>query len=341
MSVPKSLVRTGLRLARPMMHSTRVSLGTKRSIADSIAEAAIAPDDAIYDFDVIAGLAVQFVTVPGSGPATGRATMIYLHGGGHVVGSSRAYRPFAANLAKHSGMDVILPEYPLAPESPYPAALESLVALYRALPAYGVDPTSVVLAGDDAGAGLALALAMEIRDRSLPMPAAIGLISPWLDLHADLQGVRPAVGSPWLTPALATRWARPYAAGADPKAPGISPLHGDLTSLPPIVVHYCGQDPLRTDAEGLLAKAGAMLDGPRVIGREFPDMWQSFHLQAGRLDIADAAVEEFSASLAALVEAPLRSQSVVSINQPVAGRGGRRLTLVKPIADAETPSARA
>lgn len=326
-----------------MMHSSKVSLGTKRSLADSIAGGAIAPDGAIYDFDVIAGLPVQFVTVMGSGPATGRSTMIYLHGGGHVVGSAQAYRAFVANLAKTSGMDIIVPEYPLAPESPYPAALDAMVDLYRALPAYGVDPANVVIAGDDAGAGLALALAMEIRDRSLPMPAAIGMISPWLDLVADLERTRPSAGDPWFTPALATRWARPYVAGANPQLPGISPLYGNFDELPPIVVHYCGLDPLHTDAEAFVAKASEMEDGPRVIAREFENMWQSFHLQVGRLEAADQAVEEFGTALAELAAAPRvqRAGAVSSINRPVAGRGGRRLTLVKPIADEEIPSAQA
>lgn len=338
MSVPKPLVRSGLRVVRPLMHSTRVSLGTKRSIADSISGASRPPEDTIYDFDVIAGLPVQFVTVANSGPSAGRATMIYLHGGGHVVGSARSYRAFAANIALHSGMDVIVPEYPLAPESPYPMALDSMVALYRALPSYGVDPSTVVLAGDDAGAGLALSLAMKIRELGLPMPAAVGMISPWLDLSVDLDRERRDAGDPWFTPALATRWARPYVAGANPKLPGISPLHGDFTDLPPIVIHYCGLDPLRTDAEAFLAKIADTQDAPRVVAREYPDMWQSFHLQAGRLDAADSALQEFGRAMSDFVEAARDRPGVVPINRPVAGRGGRRLSLVKPIHDVENPS---
>jgi monoterpene epsilon-lactone hydrolase len=338
MSVPKPLVRTRLAMARSVMHSTRVSLGAKRTMADSIASGARAPEGAIYDFDMVAGLPIQFVTVEGAGPATGRATMIYLHGGGHVVGSSRAYRAFAAHVAMHSGMDVLLPEYPLAPECPYPAALDSLVALYRALPAYGVDPMTVVLAGDDAGAGLALALALEIRDLGLPMPAAIGMISPWLDMSADVERARPAGSDPWFTPALATRWARTYLGGADPRNPGASPLHGDFDSLPPIVVHYSGLDPLRTDAEAFLQKVTQQPDGPRVIAQEYPEMWQSFHLQAGRLEAADVAIEAFGTAMAALVEVPRGKGDVVPINRPVAGQGGRRLRLVRPVALAGNPS---
>jgi len=338
MSVPKPLVRTRLRMVRPVMHSTRVSLGAKRTMADSIASAARAPEGAIYDFDVIAGLPVQYVTVEGCGPATARATMIYLHGGGLVVGSAKAYRAFAAHIALHSGMDLILPEYPLAPENPYPVALDSLLALYRELPAYGVDPRTVVLAGDDAGAGLALAMALEIRDQGLPMPAAVGMISPWLDRSVDIDRARPSASDPWFTPALATRWTRTCLGGADPRHPSVSPLHGDFDSLPPIVIHYSGHDPLRTDAEAFLEKLTQMADAPRVIAREYPDMWQSFHLQVGRLDEADVAVEEFGTAMASLVEKPRRHADVVPINRPVAAQGGRRLRLVKPAAAAGTPS---
>ncbi len=341
MSVPKPLVRARLMMARPVMNSHRVSLGTKRTMADSVSGAARVPEGAIYDFDVIAGLPVQFVTVEGAGPAAGRATMLYLHGGGHVVGSAKAYRAFAANISLHSGMDVILPEYPLAPESPYPAALDSLVALYRALPSYGVDPRTVVLAGDDAGAGLALSLALEIRDLGLPMPAAIGMISPWLDLDADVERTRRSASDPWFTPALATRWARAYLSGADPRDPGVSPLYGDFDQLPPMVIHYSGADPLRVDAEAFVEKVSEMSEAPRVIAREYPEMWQSFHLQVGRLDEADVAVEEFGKAMASLVEAPRRHAAVVPINRPVAAQGGRRLRLVKPIAAAGTPSAHA
>lgn len=339
MSVPKPLVRTRLKLARTVMNSHRINLGAKRTMADSIAGAARAPEGTIYDFDVIAGLPVQYVMVEGAGPATGRATMVYLHGGGHVVGTAKGYRALAANIALHSGMDVILPDYPLSPESPYPAALDALIDLYRALPDHGVDPRTIVLAGDDAGAGLALAMTLEIRDRGLPMPAAIGMISPWLDMNADLERTRSSASDPWFTPALATRWAHAYVSGADPMDPGVSPLHGDFDQMPPVVVHYSGQDPLHTDAEAFVAKVTDLIDGPRVIAREYPQMWQSFHLHVGRLDEADVAVEAFGKAMASLVEAPRRNAGVVPINRPVAARGGRRLRLVKPVAASGIPSA--
>ena len=129
---------------------------------------------------------------------------------------------------------------------------------------------------------------------------------------------------------------------ADPATPSISPLRGDLAELPPMVVHYSGKDPLRVDAEELVMKAAGMVDGPRVIAREHAQMGQSFHLQVGQSPEADAAVEEFGSAVASLAAAPRRHRvGAVPINRPVAGRGGRRLTLVPTGADVGTPSARA
>lgn len=342
LSVPKPLVRSGLRLVRPMLDSTSVALGTKRSIVDRVVSLSRAPEGHIYDFDTLAGLSVQYVTIDSPGHRSGASTILYLHGGGTVAGSARAYRAFAANLAQASGMDVIIPEYPLAPENPYPAALDSLVALYRDLPNHGISYDSLVVAGDSSGAGLALALTMRVREEGLPMPSAIGMISPWLDMTVDVERKREPNNDPMMTPALITSWAVPYIGRHDPEDPGISPLLGDLAGLPAIVMHYAGNDPLRSDAEALLENILDLPGAPRVVSREYPDMWHGFHLMAGRMGIADDALTEFGDTLRSLVleeeQAPLAE--VVPINRPVAERGGH-LRPVKPASDAETPSAQA
>lgn len=325
-----------------MLDSASVKLGTKRSIIDRIASLSRAPEGHIYDFDTLAGMSVQYVTVDSPDHRRGASTILYLHGGGTVAGSARAYRAFAANLAQVSGMDVIIPEYPLAPENPYPAALDALVALYRDLPNHGVSYDSLVVAGDSSGAGLALALTMRVREAGLKMPAAIGLISPWLDMAVDVEREREPNIDPMLTPALITSWAAPYIGRHDPRDPGISPLHGDLAGLPAIVMHFAGNDPLRSDAEALLESLVNLPGAPRVVSREYPDMWHGFHLMAGRMNIADEAVIEFGDTLRSLVleeeHAPLAE--VVPINRPVAERGGH-LRPVKPVSDAKSPTAQA
>lgn len=327
---------------RPMLDSTSVALGTKRSIVDRVVSLSRAPEGHIYDFDTLAGMSVQYVTLDSATHQRGASTILYLHGGGTVAGSARAYRAFAANLAQASGMDVIIPEYPLAPESPYPTALDALVEVYRELPQHGINYDSVVLAGDSSGAGLALALAMRVREEGLDSPAAIGLISPWLDMTVDVERRRDPSNDPSLTPEIITSWALPYIGRHDPADPGISPLLGDLEGLPAIVIHYSGNDPLRTDAEAFLESLVDLPGAPRVVSREFPDMWHGFHLMAGRMGVADDAVMEFGETLRSLVLeeefAPLAE--VVPINRPVAERGGH-LRPVTPASEAETPTAQA
>jgi monoterpene epsilon-lactone hydrolase len=342
MSVPKPLVRSGLRLVRPMLDSPSTALGTKRTIVDRVVSLSRAPEGHIYDFDTIAGMDVQYVTMEANTANNCGSTILYLHGGGTVAGSGRAYRAFAANVSLISGMDVIIPEYPLAPESPYPAALDALLELYRELPQHGFDYDSLVIAGDASGAGLALSLVMRARDENLPMPSAIGMISPWLDMATDIYRDREPGSDPMLTPSMITSWALPYVGRHDPEDPGISPLRGDISGLPAIVVHYAGNDPLRSDAEALLESLVDMPGAPRVISREYPDMWHGFHLMAGRMGIADDAVIDFGESLRSLVleevDAPLAE--VVPINRPVAERGGH-LRPVIPASDVESPTAQA
>ncbi len=327
---------------RPMLDSTSIALGTKRSIVDRVVSLARAPEGHVYDFDTLAGMSIQYVTMESLNHRSGSSTILYLHGGGTVAGSARAYRAFAANLALTSGMDVIIPEYPLAPENPYPAALEALLELYRDLPNHGISYESLVIAGDSSGAGMALALTMRVRDAGLKMPSAIGLISPWLDMSVDIERRRDPNNDPTVTPAMITNWALPYVGRHDPRDPGISPLLGNLEGLPAIVMHYAGNDPLRSDAETFLETLRDLDGAPRVVSREFPDLWHGFHLMAGRMGLADEAVIEFGETLRSLVlqeeNAPLAE--VVPINRPVAERGGH-LRPVKPVNDAESPSAQA
>lgn len=340
MSVPIPLLRSGLRAVRPLLDSSRVALGTKRSILDHVVSLARAPEGAIYDFDNLAGLDVQYVTVEGLGVLQGRMTVLYLHGGGNMLGSAKAYRAFAANLATAAGMDVIIPEYPRAPESPYPLALDALTELYLDLPNHGIDHSSVVLVGDASGAGLALSLAMRIRDRGLRQPAAIGLLSPWLDMARDLERNRLSGSDPLMTPSLITRMARPYVGDNDPYAADISPLHGDLSGLPAMVVHYAGQDPLAADAEALLERLVDEEDAPRVISHKFDDMWHGFHLMVGRMALAEDAVNSFGDSLRDLTtrKSLAKVGRVVPINRPVAERAAH-LTVVRSGADSRTPTA--
>lgn len=293
MKVPPAVLRAGLRTLRPVVASPRLSMSGKRRIVDLIAGASRLPAGVAVQAGVLGGVPVERIS-PLNNPSDG--VVLFLHGGGYASGSARGYRGFAGALAVATRMQVVVAEYRLAPEHPFPAALHDALEVYRALLEQGA---RIAVAGDSAGGGLTLSLAQHIRDISLPPPAALGLICPWLDLAADHAATRPPGRDPLIIPSLITEWSQFYAGASDPRDPRISPLHGDLDSLPPIVMHSAGDDPLAIDADKLehaMSSRGASV----VIHHQFVNRWHDFHLQVGFLKDANHAVERFGAQLADL-----------------------------------------
>lgn len=223
-------------------------------------------------------------------------TLIYLHGGGYALGSAKAYRGFAAHLARAAQMTALVPDYSRAPEARYPSALEEMIAVYAELLETGSDPKTMVIAGDSAGGGLTLALAMALRDRGIPAPAALGLICPWADLAIDIDRARPPRRDPLVLPAMTAEWAPAYAGTFDPRLPGISPVYGDFSGLPPIVMHTAENDPISIDADKIEAAMATSGNGD-LEHRRFEGMWHVFHVQISVFDEAARATAELGASL--------------------------------------------
>lgn len=307
MHVPPPLLRAGLRAARPVILSPRISLATTRRLVNALTRVR-APRGTRCERTQIGAVACEQATPPA---ATDDRILLYLHGGGYALGSARAYRGFAAQLAGRIGAVVIVPDYPLAPEHPFPAALDDVLTVYRGLLQSGYDPGRIILAGDSAGGGLALALAMSLREQGLPQPAVIGLICPWLDLAADAARTRVAARDPLIVPSIVTEWVDPYLGGRAATDPLISPVLGDLSGLPPIVVHSAGDDPLAVDVDALVAAVGAHAGG-RIEHTRYPRRWHVFHLQIGLLADAAVAVDDLANALRRHALAPMRG--------PVAGR---------------------
>jgi epsilon-lactone hydrolase len=220
-------------------------------------------------------------------PDRDRGSVLYLHGGGYVFGSPRSNRSITTALALASRVAVHAVDYRLAPEHPFPAALEDAVSAYRALVDRSPDQP-VALAGDSAGGGLALAVALRARDDRLPPPAALFLICPLLDLESagSAAGLDADLALPRV---FLERSSKDYLAGHDPRDPLASPALADLSGLPPIVIHAAAGDILRPEAETLADRARAA--GTEVELRIFDDLWHDFHAQAGALPAADAAIE--------------------------------------------------
>ena len=177
--------------------------------------------------------------------------ILYLHGGNYVLGSAYGYRPLAAALTMAAGRGALVPDFRLAPEHPFPAALDDALAAYRWLAGQRGDASGVVLAGDSSGAGLALAVLLSLKADGEAMPAGAALLCPNLDLSGAM--LTPSAG-PHLLDEL-VRMCQAYVAGHPLEDPRVSPLLGDLTGLPPLLIQYASGDRARPEAEALARDA--------------------------------------------------------------------------------------
>jgi acetyl esterase/lipase len=293
MNINKRVIRAGLRASRPLFASHRVSVIGKRRLFEAFTSAARAPKGTRFDHLTVAGVPVVRVQPPMGGT---NGTLIYLHGGAYALGSAKGYRGLVAHLAVAAGMTAIIPDYSRTPEARYPVALEQMIAVYAQLLEDGLDPKSTVIAGDSAGGGLTLALGMALRDRGMAAPAALGLICPWANLAIDIDRLRPKLRDPLILPSMTAEWAPQYAGTVDPMSPGISPVYGDMTGLPPVVIQTAGDDPIRCDALDI-ARAAAATGTGIVDHRVFDSLWHVFHLQVSVLPEAREAVADLGAKL--------------------------------------------
>jgi cation diffusion facilitator CzcD-associated flavoprotein CzcO/acetyl esterase/lipase len=219
--------------------------------------------------------------------------ILYLHGGGYVIGSARSHRNVVARLATAVGVPAFIPDYRLGPENPWPAAVTDAMAAYQGLLTEGTDPGRIVVAGDSAGGGLALVVAMAIRDAGHPAPAMVAMVCPWLDVARD-RSSEPGDGvlSGDALAAFAADYVPEKAKRTDSSA---SPLHGRLDGLPPLIVHAASRDLLADDARRLARLATEA--GATVELVEYPGLWHAFHLCAGLLPDADRAIERLAGSI--------------------------------------------
>ncbi|GAA3238957.1 alpha/beta hydrolase [Dactylosporangium siamense] len=224
-------------------------------------------------------------------PPTSDAVMLYIHGGGFISGSVWTHRKLAGHLAAASGTKALLVSYPYAPEQVYPAQLDQVTSAYTWLLDQGGGP--LVLAGDSCGGWLALALAVRARDRGLPLPAAMLLISPWVDLAQRGASYRSnADADPFFHKDLVDGLAAGFLGPASATDPGIDLLRADLTGLPPMLIQAGGDEALVDDSRALHARAGAASQLSRL--EVFPGQQHTFQMAAGTTSVADQAVQNFA-----------------------------------------------
>ncbi len=244
-------------LAQPM--PTDLEPPAWRAVYDAALTATPIPDDVAVVPDTLAGVSAEWVSVP---PDDTDLTVLYLHGGGYVLGSASGYREFAGRFARASAARVCVLDYRLAPEHPFPAGLDDAVTAYRALLDRGVAAADIVVAGDSAGGGLTLATLFELRDGGLELPGCAVLFSPWLDLTGSGSIDPGAAEDPLVNRQALATMAAWYAGDALTYAL-VSPLFGDFRGLPPLQIQVGTRELLLDDARRARTRArdcGVTLD---------------------------------------------------------------------------------
>ncbi len=229
----------------------------------------------------------EWLRPPGAAP--GRV-VLYLNGGGYVIGSPRSHRHLAAAIAAASEAAGLLLDYRLAPEHPFPAAVEDATAAYRWLLEQGVAPDRIVIGGDSAGGGLTVATLVALRDSAVPRPAGGVCISPWTDLTMSGATYRTrAQSDPIVSRPGIDDLARAYLGATSPRTPLASPLFADLRDLPPLLIHVGSDEVLLDDAVELAARAKAAgVDATLEVWDRMIHVWHWF---LPMLDEAQAAID--------------------------------------------------
>jgi monoterpene epsilon-lactone hydrolase len=242
-----------------------------------------------------AGVPGEWVQVQ-EGAAAGEApAVLFLHGGGYVMGSCATHRPLAAHLSKATGGPVLTIDYRLAPEHPFPAALDDArTAWHWLLATDGMTPGRAVIAGDSAGGGLTAATVLALKGAGEPLPAGAVLISPLADMEPRTETYRSlAQHDPMVSEEDVRAFTAAYLAGADPKDPLASPIHGDWAGAPPLLIQIGSAEVLLDDARGLAERArDAGVDVDLQVWDRMIHVW---HFFCGLIDEADEAVQQAGA----------------------------------------------
>jgi epsilon-lactone hydrolase len=263
-------------------------MAARRTRLDTLGSHYMIPADVRVDAVSANGVAAEWTIT--SAADTSRVVM-FLHGGGYVSGSLVSHRHMVAQLGREAHARTLALDYRLAPEYPFPAALEDTLAGYRFLLAQGIAPHRIALCGESAGGGLAIAAMISLRDAGEPLPACAWLSSPWTDLAQSGETmttkaeVDPLIQKPYLDELAAA-----YLHGADIRNPLVSPIYADLRSLPPLLIHVGSSETLLDDSMRIAAVAGGA--GVRLTLDIWPDMIHAFPLFYPQVAMARQALAQ-------------------------------------------------
>ncbi len=243
------------------------------------------------------GVPAEWITLPG---VDEDKVLFHLHGGAYVFGSVNSQRNLIAHLAKAGGVRAFAPDFRLAPEHPFPAPLEDVLAAYRWLLSTGIDPENIIMSGDSSGGGLALGALVSLRDAGDPLPVGVVLLSPWTDLAGTGDSMKTKADVDVVCkPDVMIVNAKNYAGGYDLKHPLISPMYADLTGLPPMLIHV-GEDEVMLDDSTRLAER-AKETGVDVTLEVWKGMMHIFPMYVGVIPESKKSISEIGAFIQKLV----------------------------------------
>ncbi len=282
-------VREYIKETAPPLDATREEIRALREVAAAKRPRTPGVDHGTVD---MGGVPAEKLTVAG---ADDSRAIIHLHGGGYVFGSPATHRPIGAYLAKEAGVPVYMVDYRLAPEHPYPAAIDDALQAWEWLTGQGVSPGNIAVSGDSAGGGLAVALSMTLVERGEPVPAALLLMSPWVDIACGfdtydlMEGVDPTA-----TRERLLGMARAYVGDdGDMTDPKVSPWRGDLSGVPPMLIQVGGSEAMMGDAIALFGQAKR--HGVQVDLEVWPEMIHVWHQYTDMLEDARRALTRTAA----------------------------------------------
>lgn len=233
------------------------------------------------------GIPAEWITTPEAGH---ERAIYYLHGGGYVMGSIGTHRDMISRLSRAARARALAIDYRLAPENPFPAAVEDSTSAYRWLISTGVDPARLVIAGDSAGGGLTMATLVALRDAGDPLPAAAVCLSPWVDLEGVGESMTTrAEVDPMVQRESLLQSAKAYLRDADPRTPLAAPLYADLSGLPPLLIQVGTAETLLDDSTRLAERARAA--GVEVILELWDDMIHVWQFCAAMLPEGQQAID--------------------------------------------------
>ncbi len=265
-----------------------ISVEEQRARYDSIGSMFPVPEDVTVQEVTAGGVTCEWITTAES---ENERVIFYVHGGGYVIGSIKGYREFGGRLSRAARARVLNVEYRLAPEHPHPAAVDDSMAAYRWVLDQGVDPAKIVIAGDSAGGGLTVATLLALKDAGLPLPACAVCLSPWVDLTQSGESMKTRGElDPLVSESMLAQMADHYLPGGNATGtPLASPLFGDLSGLPPVLIQVGTSEVLYDDSVRLADRITAA--GGRATLEPWDEMVHIFQLFAPMLPEGQQAIE--------------------------------------------------